>query len=59
MHRPRNMPRLWRIDLVSDQITKCVGVVAAPDEEIAIKRACEKFEVVDPTTQGQLVAREL
>jgi len=53
------MPRLWRIDLVSDQITKCVGVVAAPDEEIAIKRACEKFEVVDPTTQGQLVAREL
>jgi hypothetical protein len=59
MHRPRKMPRLWRIDIVSEQKTKCLGVVTAPDEEAAIKRACEKFEVADPKTQGQLVASEL
>jgi hypothetical protein len=58
-HRPRKMPRLWRIDLVSEQKTKCLGVVTASDEEIAIRRACEKFDIVNPTTQRQLVAREL
>jgi hypothetical protein len=53
------MPRLWRIDLVSDQKTKCIGVVTAPDKEAAIKRACEKFDIVDPRSQRQLIAREL
>jgi hypothetical protein len=53
------MPRLWRIDLVSEQKTKCVGVVTAPDEEVAIKRACEKFSIADPQEKRQLIAREL
>jgi hypothetical protein len=52
------MPRLWRIDLVSEK-TKCLGVVTAPHEEAAIKRACEKFVIEDPSSQRQLVAREL
>jgi hypothetical protein len=59
MPRPRKMPRLWRIDIVSEQKTKCLGVVTAPDEEAAIKRACEKFVIWEPSTQRQLVAREL
>src|SRR5262249_37702843 len=61
VHRPRlrQMPRLWRIDLVSEEKTRCIGVVTAPDKEIAIKRACEKFDIVDTTTQRQLVARKL
>jgi hypothetical protein len=53
------MPRLWRIDIVSEQKTKCLGVVTAPDEEAAIKRACEKFVIEDPSSQRQLVAQEL
>jgi hypothetical protein len=59
MLRPRKMPRLWRIDIVSEQKTKCLGVVTAPDEEVAIKRACEKFVIEGPNNQRQLVAREL
>jgi hypothetical protein len=53
------MPRLWRIDLVSEQKTKCLGVVTAPDEESAIEQAFKKFDISDPRTQSQLVAREL
>ena len=53
------MPRLWRIDLVNEQKTKCIGVIPAPDKEVAIKRACEKFDIVDPKSQRQLLAREL
>jgi hypothetical protein len=53
------MPRLWRIDLVSERKTKCLGVVTAPDEEVAIKRACEKFVIEDLISQRQLVVREL
>jgi hypothetical protein len=59
MHRPRKMPRLWRIDLVSEQKTKCLGVVTAPDEEVAVERACEKFSIADPQEKRQLIAREL
>jgi hypothetical protein len=59
MHRPRKMPRLWRIDIVSEQKTNCLGVVTAPDEEVAIKRAREKFSIADTQEKGQLTAREL
>jgi hypothetical protein len=45
------MPRLWRINLVGEQSTKYVGIVTTPDEEIAIKRAREKFDIVDPKAQ--------
>ena len=60
-HRPRlrQMPRLWRIDRVSDETTEYVGVVTASDKDAAIKQACEKFGIVDPERQGQLVARKV
>jgi len=61
MHRPRlrKMPRVWRIDVVGEQKIKPIGVVTAPDKEVAIRRACQKFNIVDPRTLRQLIAREL
>jgi hypothetical protein len=56
------MPRHVRTvgtDLVSEEKTKCLGVVTASDEEIAISRVCEKFDIVDPEQQIQLTAREI
>jgi len=61
MHRPhlRKVPRVWRIDRVRENNTEYVGVVTASDEEAAVKQACEKFNIVDPEHQSQLVTREI
>ena len=53
------MPRLWRIDRVGENHTEYVGVVTASDKEAAVKEACEKFNIVDPEHQSQLVTREI
>ena len=38
------MPRLWRVYIVSEQKTKCVGIVTALDEKVAIKQVSEKVQ---------------
>jgi hypothetical protein len=40
------MPRLWRIDLVSEQKTKCIGVVTAPHEELNANWLRESYDAL-------------
>jgi len=55
----RKKPRTWRIEQVSGPKVKCIGTVAAPDQGAALKKACEKFGIVDLQHQRRLVVREL
>ena len=57
---PRLHERIWRIDLlgVDDEPPAYLGIVAAPNEETAIKRACDVFGIAE-RYQKELIVREM
>jgi hypothetical protein len=47
----------WRISLIKATPARLIGHVEAPDEESAIRRAIEEFNITDPQNQRRLIAQ--
>jgi hypothetical protein len=49
----------WRISRIRDTPAEFIGYVDALDDETAIKKAIEKFEITDPEKRERLVAQRV